>query len=683
MMSFTGVGVLADGMVISQPDLYAGGWDYSDETDQQAFINFHNGLEKMVVGVDINGIDDKNAVWLFPVPARPEKVVIDVVDQLPEMSGVNVASKASGNLPGIKNFLFNSQIYPALSSLFGYRGNGYAEMPNEDMSLGAAKSAGTASAPESDVTVYEHLDKEGISSEIITAKTANGIYDYFENKGLKIEKGMIPALDAYIGKDYSFVASWIDNGVKADNGVTADDWANHKGRQYIEENLESYLGIPVIQAKLYGLKQSYPALDVQTDANGSYQVNGDQVIPYLKSAEGSAAMDELAAAIDADTSLNGTVIGGDKALVDDWSSGSSADGVSSSPSSPAAVRGPVPVPVPSQNYPSDYWSEPVYQYSGIKGISVYFPTDDIYFPLLPTSVYESKIVPATIKVVGYVDPRIYENIKNFSKVSYYTDAYYYRNDTNGSESQLGFFDNTTFLNYTKIEINAPSKYLTEDLWMRNRVPFTAFYPAFIADHSLVVSLILLVLCSLIAAFIAGMILLKDLRAKPGKLALLGLSNCLTLAGLIAAVFHIGETKVTTKENAVLLEKIKNKGYFGKRKRAAAYFIAAVLAILFMILGSSGLVSVYYGLGYYMNYQSESLIGLFFLYLPPVLLFFGWRAAQVAVEDKPLFAELKAKGYSTWSFRIRNRFPWLFVALFSAVFLVLAATAVWLLGISIR
>lgn len=665
-MLISATGVSADGMVIYQPDPYSDGWEYSDESSQRALISFQDGLEKMAVSVNIGGVEDKNAVWLFPVPASPEKVVIDVVGEFPEVYGADVASKAKNNLSGIKDTLFGTQIYPILSSLFGYRDYRYFGMSDMTLSAGMAKGAPMAEAVALDVVVYEHLDKEGLSSEIITAKTANGIYDYFKGKGLKVEKGMIPALDAYIGKEYSFVASWIDN------GPAADDWVSVNSRQYIEQNIEAYMGMPNVQAKLAELGQEYPELALGDEGIQDVASNYKQLVPYLESDEGAVALGKLVDVIQSDSSL-GSATRPSSQLVDDWSgNGASNSGYSSSAWPSMAL--------PPDYDPADYWSDPVGD-DNIKGILVYFPTDDIYFPLLPTSVYESKAVPATIKVIGYVDPRIYKNIENFSKVSYYTDAYY---QSSGEIAALDtLLENTDPTHYTKIEINAPSKYLTEDLWMRNQAPVVALYPAIIADYPLAVSLVLLVLCSLAAVFTAGMILLNDLRAKPGKLALLGMANCLTLIGLAAAALHIGGGQTTTKEEIVLLEKIRLKGYFGKRKRAAAYFAAAVLVLLFMVAGSSGLVSVYYNLGYYVNYQAEMLLGLVFLYLPPVLAFFGWRVAQVAPEDKALFADLKARGYSTWSFKPRNRRTWLFIALFSAVFLLFSAVSVWLLKIGIR
>lgn len=182
---FAAIGsVLADGMVI-HPDPYSGGWDYSDESDQQAFINYQNGMEKMIVGVKIDDIEDKDAVWVFPVPADPSKVAIDVVGELPEMRGVEISSAARVNLSKAKDILFGSQIYPLFFNQPRYYNGPLME---DAMMMGAAKSDGMPNASaEADVVVYEHLDKEGMTSELITARTTDGIYDYFEKKGLKIE----------------------------------------------------------------------------------------------------------------------------------------------------------------------------------------------------------------------------------------------------------------------------------------------------------------------------------------------------------------------------------------------------------------------------------------------------------------------------------------------------------------
>jgi len=78
--------VFADGMMIA-PDPYSDRWDYSDESNQQAFINYEGGLQKMIISVGLGGNNSSGAVWLFPVPAEPNKVAIDVIKSLPKFDG--------------------------------------------------------------------------------------------------------------------------------------------------------------------------------------------------------------------------------------------------------------------------------------------------------------------------------------------------------------------------------------------------------------------------------------------------------------------------------------------------------------------------------------------------------------------------------------------------------------------
>ena len=197
--------VLADGMML-RPDPYRDRWDYSNESHQQAFINYDNGLQKMIISVGLEEENSNGIVWLFPVPSEPNKVVIDVVKSLPPLTGEEISKKAKSNLDDIKKSLQMTQLYtiPLLLFLDNLVMEEITEL-YDNFGLGAPKVWG--GSIERDVVVYEHLEKEGIISEIITAKTANGLYDYLKSKGLKVESGSIPVLDNYIGKEFSFIAS--------------------------------------------------------------------------------------------------------------------------------------------------------------------------------------------------------------------------------------------------------------------------------------------------------------------------------------------------------------------------------------------------------------------------------------------------------------------------------------------
>lgn len=395
---------LADGMVI-KPDPYSDRWDYLGESNQQAFINYENGLEKMILSIGMKEASE-NAVWVFPVPAEPNKVVIDVVTKMPRLSGEEITKKAKSNLSDIKKVLPVTQIYtiPFIISLSGAR----YKAPLEG--IGAPLGVGEEIAIETDVIVYEHLEKEGITTEIITAKTAQALYRYLQNKNLKIEEGSIPVLDHYIGKEFTFVVSWISQ-------------------------------------------------------RGSLK--------------------------------------------------------------------------------------------GQRGVFVTFPTKKIYYPLLPTSVYGSETIPITIRIMGFVSPKVFQDIKDYTETDYFIDRYF-RIDTELKNFYSGV---TKDIKYTKIEINAPSKMLTSDLWISSRAPLKTFYASFISKHPAISCILLLILSSIITGLLAGIIIFREARNRKGliKFGLIGLFNCLSIIGFIIAT-SFAKTKKIREEDKELLAELKRRGY---------------------------------------------------------------------------------------------------------------------------
>jgi len=498
VFSFIPKSASADGMVM-WPDPYSNRWDYSDENNQQAFINYDNGLQKMIISIGLEGENSSGAIWLFPIPANPDKVAVDVVKNLPIMRGQEISKKAKSNLDSTARFLYKTQIYtiPFMSLFQTFNiGDGKGLAPP----LGMSENIDTFVEP--DVVVYEHLEKEGITSEIITAKTALGLYDYLTDKGLKIESGSIPVLDNYIGKEYSFVASWI---------------------------------------------------------------------------------------------------------------------------------------TPSENIASTQ-----------KGIFVTFPTEDIYYPMLPTSVYGSKIVPTTIRVIGHVSPKIFKDIKGYTKIEYYIhNSASFIDPLDDSED---FYNKQTQdIKYTKIEINAPSKFLTDDLWISRSAPIKTYYSTFLAKHPVIITILLLVISSLISGILAGWIAFKRLRKNTLKLGLIGLSNCLSLIGLLITTIFIN-TKETNKEVEQILTEIKQKGYFWKRKLAAILLLINLPFLLFSLF-APGLMLV-----------------------PVVVLIFSLIIKRIKPEDKSLFDQLELNNYSSWSFQPKDKAKIIFVPLFSISFLIIS----WLL-----
>lgn len=162
----------------------------------------------------------------------------------------------------------------------------------------------------------------------------------------------------------------------------------------------------------------------------------------------------------------------------------------------------------------------------ILAVKIKFPTKRIYYPLRLTSIYGEKRIPIVIYVNGYVSPEFYENIKDTSKVNYYA--------------------NDKGLKYTKININTRSKSFTEDLWIDNKAPVDILIADFITTNSILSMIVLFALYSCLASIISGLIVFRrDVVVE--KLALLGLTNFLTVIGFAIAVMLSIKTKDEDKE----------------------------------------------------------------------------------------------------------------------------------------
>lgn len=302
-----------------------------------------------------------------------------------------------------------------------------------------------------------------------------------------------------------------------------------------------------------------------------------------------------------------------------------------------------------------------------RGIFVIFRTQNIYYPLLPTSVYGSEVIPATIRIIGHRSPKIFEDIKNFTEAEYFID--YSVSLVEGLEK---FYNGPTKkVKYTKIEIKAPSKFLTDDLWIRSSAPLKTYYSSFVAQYAFFCGAILLILISIISSLIAGWIVFRDLRDKNGilKLALVGLSNCLFIIGLVIATV-LFKTKAKDENVVSLLNEIRQKGYIWKRRLATVLLIVDIpfLIITILIL----LINLYF-----------AVFILILLIASVAVLAFALFIKRIKAEDKSLFAQLKSANYYTsWLFNPKDRMKLAFVPLFSASFLIISWLVVKIIELTV-
>lgn len=427
----------ADGM-IHYYDYY---WRPLDEDRQYCAINYQNGLEKMILTVSLSDIRGTKAVWIFPVPAKPKDVAIDIIKGFPALYGYDVKGQAEYKVEESLIFMSMSQIYPILFPFL------FVKAPHYYTALGIRKGAEWQNIEEG-VTVHERIEKMGLVTELVTAESGDALSNYLTNKGLDLPSESKEILDEYVGKEYSFVISWISD-------VEEFKRNQEYGRKYY------------------------------------------------------------------------------------------------------------------------YYGKPSY----LVGVSITFPTSKIYFPLKPTSIYGSREIPITIFVMDHVTPEIYEKIKPYTTVGYYIDSWY--SPPYNLESFFGTSSSIRNLKYTKIVINAPSKYLENDLWIKNYAPANVALASFIVLHPFIFSIFLFIIASCLASGIAGFIIFRDKKMLK-KLTLWGLFNFLSIIGFSIATLFM-KTKPFSKE---LVKKLKKEGagviIFDLRKlKFIGLFSILFLVILFI------------------------------------------------------------------------------------------------------
>lgn len=740
----------ADGFVVIKPDPYSDRWDYSNEESQQAFINYFNGVQKMIISI---GLEEKNvnkAVWIFPVPSEPDKVAIDVVTDFPKLNGEDISKRGKAALKDARNLMQATQIYMIPNYLANNTYVGSSVIQGGNFIMGAVEVN-----PAQDVIVYEHLEKEGITSEILTARTVNGLNDYFKEKGLNIKSEAIPVLDNYIGKDYSFIASWLtqadlpseesilkDNATITQETIQKDELQDSgaikltKEEIYSEikgyiDNLESmprkledeitilqyyYPDFPHIYSMYIAYLESHPEIkdilltDIQSDPSimdkemrilqslpADTVLTKEQAIAKIKYSfltyksqdnfstirgkiekefpefpkaynmheqyryleSHPEVLDEFVKEIQADPTAISEYVRPEDVRPDD-----AKDKLENDIASIATY------PIKGEN--EDLSNE--------KGIYVTFPADKIYYPLAPTSVYGSNIIPITIRIMGFVPSKVFDDIKGYTTTKYYFDSYFGYSD----ELKVFFPENINEAKYTKIQINALSKLFTDDLWINPQTPAKVNLIFFIYQHIDIISIIIFVLACLLTGLLAGLIVFKELRNKPIKLALLGLFNCLSLLGVIVMLIFVG-TKNKNASVESLLTTMKAKKYFWKRRIAVLLTIIAVLilipAIIYLPEHISDIKNMvkYHRYSYLIEYATITVL----LYLLPLIFLpTAFMLKKIKHEDQKLFDKLKSYGYSRWTFQLKDKIKIAYVPIFSVIFLIITWLLVGLVRLAI-
>ncbi|MCP3682442.1 MAG: DUF2330 domain-containing protein [bacterium] len=424
--------VLADGgIVIRDKDA----WRLATEEQQLCAINYKDGYQNMILTVDTGTeMSGDEAVWIFPVPAEPEKTAINIIKGFPQFMGYELEREASEASYFMFMAMRLTQIYTIPEILY------FGVLSPGNMLSADLRQAGG-------VTIYETIEKMGLTTELISAKDSQSFTNYLTSKDLELPGEFKSILDGYIGDEYSFVVTWISD---------------------IEEFKQE-------QAKARENEKEYYHRRNAADA--------------------------------------GNII----------------------------------------------------------SVSITFPTEKIYYPLKPTSVYGSKRVPAIIYVTDYVTPELYPGIEADSEVTYFFDRFHVPR-----EGLTDFFNGQTSirnLKYTKIKINPPSKFLTEDLWFKESAPVNVKFADFIISFPYIFGPLVFLLCSCLASLLSAIIVFRKDSPSLPKFALFGLFNFLTLLvfSVAAYLLKVSERFTKTKE--------KSKQRAPSSKVAVITVVAAMIPVI--------------------------------------------------------------------------------------------------------
>lgn len=501
-------------------------WEMLDEDQQLCAINYHEGIQNMILSVNTGEeITGEKAVWIFPVPAKPEKTVINIVEGFPELNGYDVESKAENSVSDIFGFIRVSQIYTL--PLFIFTGSiGKGSFNSLEMYAGEIDGI-------KGVTVHESIEKSGLTTELISALDSNSFSNYLISKDLDVPPNFKSILNDYIGEEYSFVVSWISDVEK-----------------FKLEQPEGYIIGLLEEGKIDEARKLFDGLDYESE-NYGYDSKKYGYYYYLN---------EIFEYIDKGRNIE------------------------------------------------EYQIEELKRNRGtgnILSVFISFPTDKIYYPLKPTSVYGSKKVPAIIYVMDYVKPELYPEIKAYSDVDYF-----FRENFDVPENLNDFFggSDTKDLKYTKIKINPPSKYLTEDLWIERKVPLKVFLADSVNRFPFWFGLFFFVICSCLASLLSGIIIFGVKGVSKIKFMLFGLWNFLTLIGFsIAAYTNKIDVKFTK-----LQEIQQSKIPFGKAF-ITTLLISAISPMLFLLL-------FLFTSGSFRHWYSNVILPMIIIYAFTIILF---------------------------------------------------------------
>jgi hypothetical protein len=160
------------------------------QNEQHAVILHSQGREKLLIAISLDMENEDNAIWIFPVPGKPQEVEVNVLDLFPRFYGKDPRVEAYRFLTGVRDLSLLTQIYPLFTCCFM-------------SALSANREAG--------IFIHGTIEKWGIRAETITAKSAVDLSEYFKEKKAGLDANELKLFERYLAGDYVLVVAWIES----------------------------------------------------------------------------------------------------------------------------------------------------------------------------------------------------------------------------------------------------------------------------------------------------------------------------------------------------------------------------------------------------------------------------------------------------------------------------------------
>lgn len=174
---------LADGLAFQLDDLSR--FEPIREHGQIAAIHHHDGIQKMILAVNLGKTDEREALWIFPVRGRPEAIRFDLLDEFPFFAGEDLlgsARKAAGD--AVAALAWTLTPCCCMMSFTEYKDEG---------------------------AVAAELTRWGLTAELIHGAGVEALRRHFEGKGIRLREGAFKAFSPYLDGAHSLVAVRISS----------------------------------------------------------------------------------------------------------------------------------------------------------------------------------------------------------------------------------------------------------------------------------------------------------------------------------------------------------------------------------------------------------------------------------------------------------------------------------------